>query len=113
MSTTIELDPPACSDSTVVAGQGGHRLALIRRIWNLPIWTHAAVLAVVLLSALPIIGTRSSSSPTKAPRSIQARQLSRGDGWITPYVFTRIDPAMIGYPLAVADAGRDGRAAYA
>jgi len=86
---------------------------LLRRLWGLPIGIHAVVLAVALLSVLPIVGTRSVVFSDEGAALIQARQLARGDGWITPYAFTKIDKAEVGYPLAVADSGRDGRAAYA
>ncbi len=59
MSTTIELDPPAGRTRGWRPAKVGIGSRLIRRIWNLPIWLHATVLAVVLLSVLPIVGTHS------------------------------------------------------
>lgn len=115
MSLSLE-DPVAASEETAVgARQRGFADVLVSRvrsIWSLPIWVHAVTLAVVLLGLLPIVGTHGIVNSDEGAAIIQAQQLERGDGWITPYAFSSIDPKQSAFPLDHADTGNGGFAAY-
>jgi hypothetical protein len=110
-------DPPATARIAPSSGKGvsgwGALRSLAARIWSLPLWAHAAALAFVLLALLPYIGTGGIVNSDEGAAIIQAQQLERGDGWITPYAFSRIDPRQLAFPLEQTNAGKGGVAAYA
>ncbi|MFN8036525.1 MAG: hypothetical protein U0V73_11370 [Acidimicrobiia bacterium] len=86
---------------------------VLARLWALPVAAHSAVLLVVLVALLPFVGTSGIFSADEGAAIVQARQLARGDGWVTPYAFTRIDPQQRAFPLELSDPGRGGFAPFA
>jgi hypothetical protein len=85
----------------------------IRRIWDLPLRAHVAALALVLLALVPVIGTGSSFSADEGAAVVQARSLSRGDGWIVEHPFPGVDATGANYPLENSELGERGAAPYA
>lgn len=79
-----------------------------RRLWDVPLRAHVAALAVVLLALVPLIGTGSSFSADEGAAIIQAKSLSRGDGWIVEHPAPEADPTGINYPLELSERGRNG-----
>jgi len=84
-----------------------------RRIWHLPLRAHVAALAVVLVALVPLIGTGSSFSADEGAAIVQARSLSRGDGWIVEHPVPEADPAGVAYPLELSERGPKGTAPFA
>ncbi len=84
----------------------------VRRLWKAPLWAHLAVLAVGLLALMPFIGTGSSFSADEGAAIIQARSLSRGDGWIVEHPVPEADPARAAYPLELSEWGQKGVAPF-
>ena len=72
-----------------------------------------AALAVVLLALVPVVGTGSSFSADEGAAIVQARSLSRGDGWIVEHPLPEVDPAGVNYPLENSEIGAKGVAPYA
>lgn len=87
-----------------------HRLAAA---WWAPVWAHQAVLAVVLVAVLGIVGTAGSFSADEGAAIVQARSLSRGDGWLVAHPMPQVDPAGVNYPLELSEQGPSGVAPYA
>lgn len=83
-----------------------------RRGWNAPLRAHVAALAVVLLALMPLIGTGSSFSADEGAAAVQARSLSRGDGWIVGHPVPEADPTGVNYPLELSERGVDGVAPF-
>lgn len=113
MAKIDELEEPRSEELVAPAFRHRSAVALARRLWRLPLGLHAIVIGIVLLCVLPIVGTRSIVFSDEGAALVQAHQLERGDGWITPYAFTRIDPHQEAFPFASADPGHNGSAAYA
>ena len=86
---------------------------LLRRAWAAPLAAHAAVLAVLLVSLVPVIGTSASYSPDEGAVVHQVRSLAAGDGWILEHPWGELDPAHRFYPLGSSSQGEDGRAPFA
>lgn len=84
-----------------------------RRIWQLPVRAHVAALAVVLVALVPLIGTGSSFSADEGAAIVQARSLSRGDGWIVEHPVPEADPAGVAYPLELSQQGSKGTTPFA
>src|SRR3954465_6534237 len=83
-----------------------------RRLWDAPLRAHVAALAVVLLALMPLIGTGSSFSADEGAAAVQARSLSRGDGWIVAHPVPDVDPTGVNYPLELSERGPDGFAPF-
>ena len=79
-----------------------------RRTRPLPLWAHVAALAVVLLALVPVIGTSASFSTDEGGAIVQARSLSRGDGWVVEHPLPEVDPEGRHYPLEVSNRGPRG-----
>ncbi|MFN8036524.1 MAG: hypothetical protein U0V73_11365 [Acidimicrobiia bacterium] len=77
-----------------------------------PIGAHAAALALVLLAFLPIVGTHGIVNADEGAAIVEAQQVARGHGWITPYAFASIDHTQEAFPFERADVGARGRAAF-
>jgi len=86
---------------------------VLRGLWEAPLLVHTCILGLLLAALLPFVGTNAIFSADEGAAMIQAKQLARGDGWLTPYAFAAIDSKAEAFPLDNADAGRDGAAAYA
>ncbi len=86
---------------------------VVRRLWRLPLRAHVAALAAVLVALVPVIGTGASFSADEGAAIIQARSLSRGDGWIVEHPLAEVDPAGRQYPLELSARGPDGVAPFA
>lgn len=78
-----------------------------------PLRVHVAALAVVLLALVPVIGTHASLSADEGAAIVQAKSLSRGEGWIVAHPAPQVDPTGIDYPFENADHGARGVAPYA
>lgn len=89
------------------------RAGPVSRLWGLPLRAHVAALAVVLLALVPLIGTGSSFSADEGASVVQARSLSRGEGWIVEHPFADIDATGANYPLENSERGDRGVAPYA
>lgn len=87
--------------------------ATARRFHDAPLWAHAAALAVLLLALVPVIGTGSSFSADEGAAIIQARSLSRGDGWVVEHPVPEADPTGAAYPLELSERGPKGTAPFA
>jgi hypothetical protein len=74
---------------------------------------HAAALAVLLVSLLPIIGTSGQFSADEGAAIAQARQLVRGDGWTVPDSFPAADPDGSAFPFELSNRGGDRYAPFA
>lgn len=74
---------------------------------------HVAALALVLLALVPVVGTRASFSADEGAAIVEARSLSRGDGWIVEHPLPGVDPDGVNYPLENSDRGPRGVAPYA
>ncbi|HUR22447.1 MAG TPA: hypothetical protein VMZ73_01100, partial [Acidimicrobiales bacterium] len=74
---------------------------------------HVAALALVLLALVPLVGTRASFSADEGAAIVQARSLSRGNGWIVEHPVPQADPTGVGYPLENSERGSRGAAPYA
>ena len=80
----------------------------LRRAWTMPVRAHAAALAVVLLALVPVVGTSASFSTDEGAAIVQARSLSRGDGWIVEHPLPEVDPDGRHYPLELSERGPRG-----
>lgn len=83
-----------------------------RRIWDAPLGAHVAALAVALLALVPLIGTGASFSADEGAAIIQARSLSRGDGWVVEHPAPEVDPEGKAYPLELSERGPEGIAPF-
>ncbi len=79
-----------------------------RNAWDAPLWAHVGALAVVLLVLMPLIGTGSSFSADEGAVLVQARSLSRGEGWIVEHPVPEVDPDGVNYPLEFSERGPSG-----
>jgi hypothetical protein len=86
---------------------------VLRRVWRLPLGCHVAALALVLVALMGVVGTNASFSADEGAAIIQARQLSRGDGWTTPNPLPEVDPEGDAFPLQYSDRGEKGFAPFA
>ncbi|MGI9080534.1 MAG: hypothetical protein ACR2GF_06925 [Acidimicrobiales bacterium] len=84
----------------------------LARVWELPLWAHAIALAVVLVALLPLLGPGSLSADEGAAM-VQARHLSRGNGWIVDHPLPTVDPDGRAYPLELSERGARGSAPFA
>ncbi len=82
------------------------------RIWSKPLWAHAVALAVVLLALVPVLGTGSSFSADEGAAIVQARHLSRGEGWLVDHPLPQADPTGKAYPLELSGRGPNGAAPF-
>ena len=96
---TLVADPTAPPQRSQARGHG---LAL-----------HVAALALVLLALVPLVGTGASFSADEGAAIVQARSLSRGDGWIVEHPVPQADPTGVNYPLENSERGPRGVAPYA
>lgn len=85
----------------------------MRRLWMLPVPAHLLALALILLALVPVIGTSSSFSADEGAAIIQARSLSRGDGWVVEHPVPEADPTGASYPLEFSERGPAGVAPFA
>jgi len=85
----------------------------VARIWARPLWNHVVALAVVLVALVPVLGTGASFSADEGAAIVQARHLSRGEGWIVDHPIPEADPSGKAYPLELSAQGRDGTAPFA
>lgn len=83
------------------------------RVWRAPVWVHVLALALVLLGIMGIVGTSGSFSADEGAAIVQARSLSRGDGWLVDHPMPQVDPAGANYPLELSARGPSGVAPYA
>ncbi len=83
------------------------------RLWAAPFWAHVAALSLVLVALLPFIGTAASFSADEGAAIIQARSLSRGDGWIVEHPLPEIDPTGDSYPIELSSRGPNGVGTFA
>jgi len=109
-----QLTAPPPVDTRPVAGDTPDRApsGLVARVWAKPPWAHAAVLAVVLLALVPVLGTGSSFSADEGAAIVQARHLSRGDGWVVDHPLPQADPTGKAYPLELSGQGPNGTAPF-
>ena len=87
--------------------------AAVRRVLDVPLAVHAAMLAVVLVALLPIIGTTGQFSADEGAAIAQARQLARGDGWTVPDSFPQADPDGSAFPFELSNRGGNEYAPFA
>lgn len=108
---TLLADPPGASPAghSQPAPIGPSRP---KRLWRAPLRAHVAALAVVLLALVPLIGTGASFSADEGAAIIQARSLSRGDGWVVAHPVPEADPAGLAYPLELSERGPRGIAPF-
>jgi hypothetical protein len=85
----------------------------IRRAWARPLPVHLAILALVLLALVPLIGTGGSFSADEGAAILEARSLSRGDGWVVEHPVPEVDPTGAAYPLELSERGPRGTAPFA
>lgn len=84
-----------------------------RRLWDAPLRFHLLGLALVLLVAVPIVGTDASFSSDEGAAIIQGRSLASGQGWIVEHPMPEVDPDGRMYPLISAERGSKGWAPLA
>ena len=101
---TLTLDPP---------GQAEARRGALRRLWDAPVHMHLLGLALVLLVAVPVVGTNASFSSDEGAGIIQGRSLAAGDGWIVEHRMPEVDPEGTMYPLISSERGSKGWAPLA
>ena len=101
---TLTLDPPAPAEA---------RPGALRRLWDAPVRMHLLGLALVLLVAVPIVGTNASFSSDEGAGIIQGRSLASGDGWIVDHPMPEVDPEGTMYPLISSERGSKGWAPLA
>jgi hypothetical protein len=112
-STQLTLPPvTAAGEDDGVVGSSPPPTRRLRRVWELPLWAHAIALAVVLVALLPLLGPGSLSADEGAAM-VQARHLSRGNGWIVDHPLPTVDPDGRAYPLELSERGARGSAPFA
>lgn len=105
----LQPPPPPASVNARLRSSAG----LWARRWAAPLWAHAAALAVVLIALVPVVGTGASFSADEGAAIVQARHLSRGDGWIVDHPLPQADPTGKAYPLELSAHGPNGTAPFA
>ncbi len=108
---TLLADAPAPSGAPTRARTGPGRFA--RRLGGAPLGAHLFALALVLLALVPVVGTGTSFSADEGAAIVQARSLSRGDGWVVEHPMPEADPGNAYYPLELSTRGPDGTAPFA
>jgi hypothetical protein len=88
------------------------RRPALRRIWDAPLWAHAAVLLVALLALLPVMSPESSFTQDEGAYALQVRSLEQG-AWEYEYRARAIDPAGRWFPVVLSTKGDDGFYTYA
>ncbi len=81
---------------------------LVRRAWRLPLWAHAAVLAVLLLALLPLMSPTSSFTSDEGAYAVQVRALDKGS-WAYEYKAAPFDPEGESFPIILSDEGPGDR----
>jgi hypothetical protein len=89
------------------------RRGIGRRLWDAPLRFHLLGLALVLLVAVPIVGTDASFSSDEGAAIIQGRSLASGGGWIVEHPMPEVDPDGRMYPLISSERGSNGWAPLA
>lgn len=86
----------------------------VRRLWQAPLGLHLAALATILVVLLLGVANSgdASISADEGAAIIQARQLARGDGWITPHPLPAADRAGRFFPLQFSERGSKGAAPF-
>ena len=84
----------------------------MKRLWDTPLWAHAAALAIVLLALSAVVGTDDSFSADEGAAVVQARTLARDGTWIRPHPLPAVDPPARMYPLENSGVGPDGHAPF-
>lgn len=83
----------------------------MRRAWGLPLWVHAAALAVVLLALLPLMSPTSSFTSDEGAYALQVRALDKGS-WAYEYKAAPFDPSGDSFPIILGDEGPGGYYPY-
>ncbi len=86
-------------------------VTLVRRAWGLPLWAHAAGLAVVLLALLPLMSPTSSFTSDEGAYAVQVRALDEGS-WAYEYKAAPFDPTGESFPIILSDKGPGGYYPY-
>ena len=82
-------------------------------VCGLPLVGHLAMLALVLMSALVMVGTSTVFSADEGAAIVQARSIADGDGWIVEHPLPELDPDGVAYPIELSEQGEDGVAPFA
>ena len=100
MTEVASADPATASSEATTAPDR-------QRWWN-RLWIHAISLTVVLVAAGAAVGWRGSFLPDEGAIIIQARMLSRGEGWVQRPPLPAVDPTGRWFPLDNVDVGAHG-----
>jgi len=84
-----------------------------RRMWSAPLWTHAVVLAGVLILAVWAGRPGVAYTSDEGAALLQARLLDDTGGWAYAYPLASIDPEDRARPFVRGDAGTKALAPYA
>lgn len=82
------------------------------RLWLAPPWMHVGALALVLVPLAALVGSP-GFAPDEGAAILQARSLSRGDGWIVAHPLPEADPTGRLYPVKLSEEGTKGFAPLA
>ncbi|MGH7362061.1 MAG: hypothetical protein ACREJI_10670, partial [Candidatus Methylomirabilales bacterium] len=84
----------------------------LRGLWLASPWMHVGALALVLVPLAALVGAP-GFAPDEGAAILQARSLSRGDGWIVAHPLPAADPTGRLYPIKLAEEGTKGFAPLA
>ncbi len=85
---------------------------LARRAWALPLWAHAAALAVVLLALLPAMSPTATFTSDEGAYALQVRALQDGS-WDYDYKAAPLDPEGTSFPIILSDGSEGHHYPYA
>jgi len=90
-----------------VTGDVGEHPGVVRRLWALPLWAHAAALAVLLAALLPLMSPQSSFTSDEGAYALQVAALEDGS-WAYRYQAERFDPDGAAFPIINSERGESG-----
>ncbi len=79
----------------------------VRRAWKAPLWTHAGVLAVIVLALFPLMRPTSAFTSDEGAYALQVAALEAGS-WVYDYRALPLDPDAKAFPIVLSDSGPDG-----
>lgn len=83
-----------------------------RRVWDAPLWAHAAILLVALLALVPVVGIRGLFSGDEGALAAQTRALHDEGAWSVPNPFPEVDPDGRAFPYDLSQPTDDGAAPF-
>ncbi len=88
-------------------GPAPARRGPVRRVWDAPLWAHAATLALLVLALFPFMTPEGAFTSDEGAYALQVDALSQGR-WDYEYKAAPLDPEGDHFPLVLGDE-RDGR----